>query len=122
MVQQKQSNQSENMKISISKTKVYDLKEFVAKVYIKKKGKNSFDAVFVDCNKHHYKTRLSGATRLYFVVFGKGNFIINGKHEKAVLYDLFVINDGDVYEYSGKMKLIEVNVPATNPSNEEKLE
>ncbi|MFA6530240.1 MAG: hypothetical protein WCT31_00785 [Candidatus Micrarchaeia archaeon] len=110
------------MKIPLSKTKTYDLKDFIAKVYVKKKGKNSFNAIFVECKKRHYRTKLTGATRLYFVISGSGNFIINGKKERAKLYDLFVITDKDIYEYNGKMKLIEVNVPATGQSNEKRLE
>ena len=111
------------MKIPLSKAKSYDMKDFIARAYIDRKtGKNTFNALFVDCKKRHYKTRLKGATRLYFVISGNGGFVINGKKSRANLHDLFVIRDGDIYEYSGKMKLIEVNVPATGKSNEERLD
>ena len=33
----------------------------------------------------------------------------------------FIISDGDIYEYEGKMKVFEFNVPATDSDNEEKI-
>ena len=59
--------------------------------------------------------------RAYLVLEGTGTFTINGIEEIAEQYDFFLISDGDVYEYMGKMKLFELNVPATDSSNEEKV-
>ncbi|HLD81134.1 MAG TPA: hypothetical protein VJA40_03975 [archaeon] len=110
------------MKIPLSKTEVHDKKDFVAKVYVTKSQDRPFNALLVEVLKRHYKVRLKNSTRLYFVIKGNGTFTVDGKKEKADLYDCFVIKHGQVYEYEGKMKLIEVNVPATDESNEEKLE
>jgi gentisate 1,2-dioxygenase len=75
----------------------------------------------VECAIRHYKARLKNATRGYLVIEGKGVFIINEERHDALPYDLFLILDGDTYEYEGKMKLFEFNVPATDSSNEEKF-
>jgi gentisate 1,2-dioxygenase len=64
---------------------------------------------------------LRGAVRAYLIVEGGGTFTINGKKEYAERYDLFVVSDGDVYEYEDEMKLFEFNIPAPDSENEEKL-
>lgn len=110
------------MKISLNQTEMHDLKDFIARFYVTKNDNKEFNALLVRCKTRHYRTKLKNATRLYFVVEGNGEFIIDNHKESAEVYDLFIIHDGQIYEYSGVMKLIEVNVPATDGDNEEKLE
>lgn len=110
------------MKISLKDTKVFDLKDFKAGFYLQKSDGRGFNALLVDCLTGHYKTRLTGAVRVYFVLEGSGIFIINGNSAGAEQYDLFIIESGDEYSYTGTMKLFEFNVPATDASNEEKLD
>lgn len=109
------------MKIPVSQTKRYDLKDFVARFYIEKKQRKDFNILLVDCKTRHYRTKIKNAIRLYFVISGKGTFIINGRKTNARKYDLFTVSDSEIYEYEGKMKLLEINIPATDNSNEEKL-
>lgn len=110
------------MKISVSQTEKYDLKDFVARFYIEKKQRKDFNILLVDCNTRHYRTKIKNAIRTYFVIGGRGTFIINGLKTDARKYDLFIVSDGEIYEYEGKMKLLEINIPATDISNEEKLD
>lgn len=110
------------MKIPLNKTEVIDKKEFVARFYVNKADEKPFNALFVESIIGHYKTKLKNAARLYFVVEGNGSFTIDGVREEANKYDFFLIQDVQIYEYSGKMKLIEVNVPATGSSNQERLD
>ena len=110
------------MKISLKQSRTHDLGAFAAHFYVEKKGGRDFNALLVDCVTRHYKTRMKGAARAYLVLEGNGTFVINGEREAAEAYDFFIISDGDVYEYEGEMKLFEFNVPATDASNEEKLE
>ncbi len=109
------------MKIPLAKTKFFDRGGFSGNVYVDKEEGKSFSALLVHCVTGHYKTRLKDATRVYIVTEGSGSFTINGKEESAELYDLFIISDGDTYEYHGKMRLFEINVPATDEDNEEVL-
>ena len=109
------------MKIPFQKTELHDKGAFKAHFYVGKKDRPDFNALLVDCVTDHYKTKLNGAARVYFVIEGSGTFTINEKTESAERYDLFIIVDGDTYAYEGSMKLFEFNVPATDGSNEEKM-
>ena len=110
------------MKIPLAKTTVYDLKDFAAKFYVEKKDGRGFNALIVDVVTNHYKTKLTGALRMYLVIDGTGTFILNDKEFMAEPFDLFIIQSGDTYSYKGKMRLFEFNVPGTDTSNEEKLD
>jgi hypothetical protein len=110
------------MKVSSSQAIIHDKGDFIAKFFIEKKDNPDFNFLLIDCLKSHYKTRLKKATRLYFVIEGNGYFIIDSIKQEANLYDLFIIKDNQTYEYRGKMKLIEINFPATDKNNEEKLD
>ncbi|MBI5456686.1 hypothetical protein HY969_03005 [Candidatus Kaiserbacteria bacterium] len=109
------------MKISLKETEAFDRGEFKGNLYVQKKDNKGFNALLVECLTGHYKTKLTGAVRVYFVLEGSGIFIINGDSAEAEQYDLFIIESGDEYSYTGAMKLFEFNVPATDTSNEEKL-
>src|SRR3989344_2938270 len=109
------------MKISLTQTEFFDRGEFSGNLYVAKNQKEAFNALLVHCVTGHHKTKLTGAARMYLVLEGEGTFTINDRTETAAKNDLFIIGDGDVYEYEGKMELFEFNVPATDSSNEEKL-
>lgn len=106
------------MKIPITSARVSDHKNFIAKFYLEKEQNLGFNALLVECLVGHDQKKLIDATRLYFVIEGSGTFTIDGQVEQAELYDLFVIKSGQTYEYKGLMKLIELNIPATDKSNE----
>src|SRR3989344_1733317 len=110
------------MKISLNQTIFFDQGDFNGNVYIDGKEGKGFNALLVECITRHYKMRLKNAVRAYLILEGKGSFTINGQTDTAEPYDLFVISSGDSYEYEGPMKLFEFNVPATDLSNEDKLE
>ena len=110
------------MKISLSETSFFDKKDFTGNVYVGKDKRMAFNALLVDCIVGHYKTKLSRATRVYLVMAGHGTFTINEAKHTAEEYDLFIINADDTYEYNGAMKLFEFNIPATDESNEEKIQ
>lgn len=109
------------MKIALKDTEVHDLKDFIAKFYVTKKDGEDFNALLVDCKTRHYKTKLKNAVRMYFVIEGNGEFVVDNEKYEANLHDYFLIKSGQIYEYSGKMKLIEVNIPSTDRSNEEEI-
>ena len=109
------------MKIPLSDDRLHDKGAFKARFYVEKKDRADFNALLVECVTGHYKTKLKNAARVYLVIEGNGTFTINGTRENAEPYDLFIISNGDIYEYHGEMKLFEFNVPATDSSNEEKI-
>ncbi len=110
------------MKISLDQTQAKDKGEFLARFYLTKEQSDDASVIFVECRTRHYKTKMKGAKRMYFILGGSGSFIINEKQETANPYDLFIISNGETYEYSGAMKMLELNVPATDSSNYEKLD
>jgi len=59
---------------------------------------------------------------MYLVIKGEGTFVIDDKEYEIKPYGLFIISDNQAYEYSGKMKMIEINIPATDSSNTERME
>jgi mannose-6-phosphate isomerase-like protein (cupin superfamily) len=107
------------MKISHRDTRVDDRGDIKVNFYVEKSAGQGFTALIVDVMNGRYKTRLEGATRGYLVIEGSGRFTINGQDFTVEANDLFVINTGDEYEYTGHMKLFEFNVPTTDRSNKE---
>ncbi len=110
------------MKVSLKQARFFDTGAFSGNVFIDKEDGKGFNALLVNCVTEHYKTRLKGATRIYVITEGSGTFTTNGEEKTAEPYDFFLIADGDIYEYKGKMKLLEFNIPATDSSNEEKVD
>ena len=110
------------MKIPLKDAKTYDMKDFIARFLVEKKDGRGFNALIVDVLTRHYKTKLMGASRQYLVMEGAGMFIINDEEMSAEPGDFFIIESGSTYSYSGKMRLFEFNVPATDKSNEERLD
>jgi hypothetical protein len=109
------------MKLSLAQAEFFEREGFNGNVYIKKADNKGFNALLVNCITNHYRARLKNATRAYLVLEGKGSFVVNEKEYSAEPYDFFLISDGDIYEYHGQMKLFELNVPATDRKNEERL-
>jgi hypothetical protein len=111
-----------DMKISFSETTFFDREAFNGNLYVEKKDSKGFSALIVHCLTRHYKTKLKAATRMYLVLGGEGTFTINDEVQSAQKDDLFIISEGDIYEYEGEMKLFEFNIPATDRDNEERFE
>ena len=101
------------MKISLGELTHENKSDYIVSHFIKKEQQTDFSIVFVECITGHYKTKLKHAKRIYFILEGSGNFIIDETSYDAKQYDLFIIESMSIYEYKGKMKMIEFNVPAT---------
>ena len=110
------------MKISLPQTQFFNTPSFSGNVYVSSPKEKKFDILRITCRTRHYKTKLLTHTRMYFILKGKGTFTIDGKKEKATPNDLFVIRKGQIYEYAGKMTLLEINVPASGKKSEERLD
>jgi len=81
-----------------------------------------FSLNLVDVHGRHYKTKVAGATRTYFVKSGEGTFTLDGEEHQVRESDSYVIPPGHVYEYQGQMTLLELNVPGTTRENETNLD
>lgn len=109
-------------KISLGETQHFDAEGFSGDVYVDPKDGFGYSALGVDVHGRHPRKRVIGATRSYLVREGSGIFTLGGVVHEVKEGDLFVIPDGGDYEYGGKMKLFEFNVPGTTSANEEILE
>lgn len=113
---------SGTLKISLKDSEYIDKGEFGVQFYATKEDGLPFSALMVDVKGRHYLTKMKGASRIYLVTEGKGTFILDDKEESAEKGDLFVIKDGHKYEYTGNMKLFEINIPGTDQTNQENLD
>lgn len=109
-------------RISIEDARHFGRDGYSGDIFVEKDSGLGFNALLVDVYGRHYRTRIKGAARNYFVVKGQGTFTIDGKKEEVTPGDLFVITDSLDYEYEGNMTLLEFNVPATDSSNEINLD
>ncbi|MFA5076588.1 MAG: hypothetical protein WC480_04190 [Patescibacteria group bacterium] len=91
---------------------------FTAYVYNDKKQYPALEAVYVDCFKNHEKVYVKKSHRLYFVIAGEGTFYVDKETHTVKQNDVIIIEPLVRYAYEGKMKLFEVNCPATDNGDE----
>ncbi|KKW41765.1 MAG: Cupin 2 domain-containing protein [Candidatus Magasanikbacteria bacterium GW2011_GWA2_56_11] len=91
---------------------------FTAYVYNSKEEHPGLNTVYVDCFAGHEKVYVKNSRRLYFVIEGEGIFHLNGEEHAVRPNDVVVIEPMAEYAYTGKMKLFEVNCPATGSEDE----
>ena len=83
-----------------------------------KKDIESASIAFLDVKGKHGKMKSTGDDRFYFVLEGKGKFILNDKEIDVEKDDLIIVPKNTIYDFQGKMKLILFITPAFNPKNE----
>ena len=79
---------------------------------------HNFTGSLIELNGEHGMMKSLTEDRLYFVIEGKGKFIINGKSEQANPEDLFFISKNTPYNIIGKMKYFLVCSPEFHPEND----
>jgi mannose-6-phosphate isomerase-like protein (cupin superfamily) len=110
------------MLFKLSNAKEVQEEGFTAFLYNLKSDFPSFNTVYVDCHKFHEEVYVKRSHRIYFVIEGSGTFTVDRKKNKTQKNDVIVIEPMTKYSYKGKMKLFEVNFPATNSEDEVKTE
>jgi len=106
------------MIFSLSNAQKFPRDGFTAYVYNNKDQCSAMETVYVDCFKDHEKVYVKNCHRLYFVIEGAGTFTINDKTSQVKQNDVIIIEPMVPYSYQGKMKLFEVNSPATGEGDE----
>lgn len=94
---------------------------FTAFLYNQKKDYPALNTVYVDCHKSHDREYVKESHRLYFVIDGGGIFYVGNDKYDVKKNDVIVIEPKIEYSYEGKMKLFEVNYPATDSSDAVKV-
>ncbi len=86
----------------------------------KEEFKNA-SAAYFEVDGNHGKVRNKLSDRIYYVIEGKGEFIINDKNIPVNESDVIIILKNTPYDYRGKMKLFLVHTPAFDAEFDEKL-
>jgi len=94
---------------------------FTAYVYNNKNEYPTLNTVYVDCFENHEKVYVKNSHRLYFVIEGEGEFNVGDNKYSVKQKDVILIEPMTKYSYKGKMKLFEINYPATNSDDEVKI-
>jgi mannose-6-phosphate isomerase-like protein (cupin superfamily) len=91
-------------------------------VYIGEDKDLGVTALRVNVHGSHPLKRMTGDTvRMYYVVRGQGEFVLNGIAQKVTEGDCAVIEPGGEYSYTGEMTLFEVNSSKSHTYTDEKL-
>lgn len=92
--------------------------EFGGWKYIAEMGDMGFTALVAKVNGTHPSKKMEDATRVYYVIEGRGTFTVDDIVYDAVIGDMFIIPPGSSYEYQGRMDMFEFNVAAKPGSGE----
>lgn len=109
-------------KISTADIEVRERDGFSYQPLVETSAGRGFNLNLVNVHGRHYRTRITGVTRTYFVRSGKGTFTLDGERHEVKEGDAYVISDGHDYEYEGQMMLVEFNVPGATRENETNLD
>ena len=110
------------MIFKLNNAKKVEREGFTAFIYNLKDDFPSCNTVYVDCHKFHKKVYVKTSHRIYFVIEGNGTFLVGDKKDKVEKNDVIVIEPMTKYSYEGKMKLFEINFPATSSEDEVEVE
>ncbi len=91
---------------------------WVSKMKFTLENGREFDRGDVKGKAYNSKMRILDTDRLYFVIKGKGEFIINSEVIPVKETDVVIIPKNTPYEYRGIMKCFLVNSPAFDRSKE----
>lgn len=95
---------------------------FTAFLYNNKKEIPEYNSVYLEVHGTHDKEFVKASHRLYFVIEGEGVFNVGKETKNVKKNDVIVVPPQAIYSYQGKMKLFEVNFPATDSSDAVKLD
>lgn len=79
-------------------------------------------AAYFEVDGSHGKCKTRKSDRVYLVLEGEGEFIIDGKTIEVEQTDVIIVPKKTPYDYKGKMKLFLVHTPAYEPEDDVKLE
>jgi mannose-6-phosphate isomerase-like protein (cupin superfamily) len=93
--------------------------------YSSKKDFERASAAMFEVTGRHEKVKSLVSDRIYLVLGGKGEFIINGKKVPVEKNDVIIVPKNTPYNYrrvKGKLRLFLVHTPAFDDKKEVKLE
>ncbi len=112
------------MKFILNNARKFGWKGLKGWAYNSKEDFQNASAAYFEVNGSHGKVKTTLSDRIYFVIDGEGEFILNGKKILVGKTDVIVIPKNTPYNYKAKkgvLKLFLVHVPAYDPKFEVKL-
>lgn len=79
---------------------------------------SDFSGSLIEINGEHGKIRCIGEDRMYFILDGKGLFIINDEKSDVAPNDLIFVPKNTPYDIIGKIKYFLICSPEFNPKDD----
>jgi len=111
-----------NMKFELRNAKTFGWEGIKGFEYNTKEDFEKASVVFAEVSGRHGKIKNIKSERIYIVVEGKGEFIINDEVVPVERNDVIIIPKNTPYDYQGKMKMFLVDTPAFEKGADIKLE
>ena len=115
----------EVMKFQLKNAKKFGWRGLKGWAYNSKEDFENASAAYFEVTGSHGKVKTTRSDRIYFVIEGKGEFIIDGKIAPVEKTDVVIIPKNTPYDYrttEGVLKLFLVHTPAFHPDYEVNLE
>jgi mannose-6-phosphate isomerase-like protein (cupin superfamily) len=109
------------MKFELKNAKKIDRKELKGWVYSTKEDFKNASAIYFEIDGTHGKVKSTLNDRVYFIIEGEGEFIINDEVIPVKKFDVIIVPKNTPYNYRGKMKMFLVHTPAFDPEFDIKL-
>ncbi len=77
-----------------------------------------FSAALIEINGNHGTVKCTEEDRIYFIIEGSGEFVINGKTSKVATNDLIFVPRNTPYNVIGKMKYFLLCTPEFDPKHD----
>lgn len=102
----------------IIKSKSTNKKKVGPMIISEYKINSKFSGDLITLNGHHGKMKCLNEDRIYFIISGKGKFIIDDVETPVSKNDLVFISKNTPYDISGKLKYFLVCSPEFKPGDD----
>lgn len=109
------------MKFKLKDAKKFGWEGLNGWAYNSKEDFADASAAYFEVTGKHGKTKSTKSDRIYYIIDGKGEFIINGEVIPVEKNDVIIAPKNIIYDYrakEGTLKLFLVHAPAFDPDNE----
>ena len=110
------------MKFTKDKARRFGWEGIEGYAYLSKEDFPDMSCAYIIVTGRQGKIKSIKNNRIYFVMEGEGEFVVNDKPVAVKAGDAVIIPKDTPYDYSGNMKLFLVNSPAFEPEGDVKLE
>lgn len=113
------------MKFTLNRARVFAWKGLKGWVYSSKEDFENASVAYFEVTESHGKVKTTRSDRVYFVIDGEGEFIIDEEIISVKESDVVIVPKNTPYDYKVKkhhiLKLFLVHIPAYDPEAEVKL-